>query len=341
MASHTDILTINDVKNTAKIIKTTLKNKFNVEIKHGWALDVSSAVYDYKDWNTASAELLEIEGQLKIQKESFSNVLKNLDSSSVPTAGFISETAFSKVLSQNAEHYGLPKYDSMVVSESIRQVAEEIGIGKSFLFTIGSDNTNSKEISIGKDAKLYDFGRIVKDKRKAMGLALLRSLDPQEASKQMKKKDTPLRRLSIYGMVGIDKTIASLDVALPEIALDDFVYSIIKDQFGNNDNDYDRVYTIGSESREYKNAFTDACGELFGSLENKLYSVRISSAHNYKDGSFMTPDLSIFDNYGVDEFSEMIKNEVNTLSSKKLMQRIKAKAKELAQIIIKVNKEKR
>lgn len=55
MTENFNTPTSDELKETAKIIKDTLKTRFGVEIKHGWALEVSSAVYGFKNWDTASA----------------------------------------------------------------------------------------------------------------------------------------------------------------------------------------------------------------------------------------------------------------------------------------------
>jgi len=340
MASYKDILTVEDIKATAKIIKDTLKNKFNIEIKQGWALETSSAIYGYKDWNTASADLVQIADELKLSDEVFRNMLESFDPRSKLSSGFISETAFDGLLAKNAKKYGLSKSDSMIKTTSIQQVAEEIGIGKDLLFTIGHDTKKADEITISENTSLADFGLLIGNKRRTMRLALLAEMEaPQEVVEHEKTREIQLLGLNIHGVVGPNEIISSIFVSSPNTVLDDFVYSIIRQTYGDDAN-YS-VYIKGVETERYRDAFKNAYDELFRNLPSKLYQISISSAHNYREGIFMAPDFSIFQKYSVDDFGGFIKNELSMGDNKEMIRAIKKQAKALANIIVAINEEQK
>lgn len=53
------VTTTESLKRKATIIRTFLKEKYNVDISQGHSLELVSKIFDFKDWNTASATLKE------------------------------------------------------------------------------------------------------------------------------------------------------------------------------------------------------------------------------------------------------------------------------------------
>lgn len=61
--------TIEQIKAGAKAIKSTLKNRFNIQVNHTQTLELSAVAYGYKDWHVASSLLQNVKKKnVKVMK---------------------------------------------------------------------------------------------------------------------------------------------------------------------------------------------------------------------------------------------------------------------------------
>jgi hypothetical protein len=299
MAEHLDdVVTIDDIKKTAKIIKNTLKTRFGVEIKHGWALEVSSATYGYKNWDTASA-ITKIKNADTVKSEVLST-----------QRGLISENDFNVITTMISKRHQTDRHDSFTRGMAIKKAAETVGVGEFLLFnifyvTVGHDDLG---VAVKSDGILGDFRTLTYKIQRDRRVDLLKSLDaPEEVLAAERVKERELSSIDFFGYAG--KGI-EIHCDRPSSFVNDLILRAMQ-SFYLTEKEREQAWKKFHKNKKAALEIAEVIEEITQEIGGGLFMVAHKDTTDYARILLVTEDLNAVENTKIEDFYTWIKSTKN------------------------------